>query len=196
MWTWGVQRGWLLMVGLVFGLLWACNPFATRTPEEPEGVQIDYFPTNIPENVLKNLKLSCEHRRATDYMSWLTEEFLFEPDPSDVVAYEDELSEPWDWPREEAFVSRWLDKKNTRSVQFTQWDRTFQETVGEEEHFEYDYVLIFEYSGGRDAPARIEGKGHFYLKVDEQGQWAISRWVDEKKIEGEISSWGELRARF
>jgi len=183
----------MAIVGLTFGL-WACsNPFATREPELPEGVQIDYLPRNEAENILENLKMSCEHWRAVDYMGWLTEDFQFEPDPSDAVAYEDEFSAPWDRSHEETFVSRWLDKKNTLSIKFMRWERTFQETVGEEERFEVAYA--FDLQHFRDAPKHVEGKGHFYLKADEQGQWAIARWVDEK-VGADLSSWGELRARF
>lgn len=193
MWMRRLRRGVGILAGLVFGL-WACsNPFATRAPELPEGVQIDYLPHSVAENILENLRMSCEHRRAADYMNWLAEDFQFEPDPSDAVAYEDEFSEAWDRSREEEFVSRWLDKRNVLSLKFARWERTFQETVGEEERFEYAYA--FDLQHFKNAPKHIEGKGHFYLKADEQGQWAISRWMDEK-IEASISSWGELRARF
>jgi hypothetical protein len=181
------------VVGLVFGLLWGCNPFATRTPEPPEGAQIDYLPRNLAENILENLRMSCEHRRAADYMSWLTEDFQFEPDPGDAVTYEDEFSEPWDGSREETFVSRWLDKNNTLSIQFSRWERTFQETVGEEERLEYAYALELQHL--RDAPKHVEGKGYFSLKADEQGRWAIFHWIDER-TNVSMSSWGELRARF
>jgi hypothetical protein len=190
-----VVATWML---LLIGFFRCECPFSTRTPVEPEKPR----PYNLqsrtsPENVLSNFKIVYEYALSVvDYMDGLTEDFHFSPDPLDSLKYEDTFSNPWNLAREEQFTTNLFDRvvsdPNPRAL--SHWEFIVDVVEVHEAYFEYEYELGFndEQDG---AWKSAEGKAHLYLRKGEDGNWALSRWVDEK-TNAEIPSWGALRAQF
>jgi len=153
-----------------------------------------------PRNVLRNLKTVYDHALSVDdYMDGLTEDFQFEPDPSDAFLYEDAFSMPWNRERERTFTTNLFDRIISDPSRvprvLSRWDEiTAEEEEENEAYFEYEYTL--EFKDKQDAARKsAEGRAHLYLRRGEDENWGIYRWVDEK-TNVEISSWGALRARF
>ena len=191
--------GWIMVLS---GVLRCESPFSTRTPEEPEKPRPYRLLSRsiAPGNVLINLKTVYDYALSVDdYMDGLSEEFLFEPDPSDALVYEDTFSSPWNAERERTFTANLFDRilsdpQDTPRV-LTRWEEIVADDEEEREaYFEYEYKLEFRDKQDESWKA-AEGKAYLYLRKGEDENWALSRWVDEKTNE-EIPSWGALRAQF
>ena len=191
--------GWIMVLS---GVLRCESPFSTRTPEEPEKPRPYRLLSRsiAPGNVLINLKTVYDYALSVDdYMDGLSEEFLFEPDPSDALVYEDAFSSPWNAERERTFTANLFDRilsdpQDTPRV-LTRWEEIVADDEEEREaYFEYEYKLEFRDKQDESWKA-AEGKAYLYLRKGEDENWALSRWVDEKTNE-EIPSWGALRAQF
>ena len=193
------RAAWMIVL---IGVLGCESPFATRTPEAPEKPKpYQLLPRISPTNILRNLKKVYDYALSVDdYMDGLTEDFLFEPDPSDAFAYEDVFSLPWNRERERTFTANLFDRivsdPNKIPRVLTHWEEITaeEEAVENEAYFEYDYRV--EFKDKRDATRKsAEGRAHLYLRRGEDENWGIYRWVDEK-TNVDVSSWGALRARF
>ena len=191
--------GWIMVLS---GVLRCESPFSTRTPEEPEKPRPYRLLSRsiAPGNVLINLKTVYDYALSVDdYMDGLSEEFLFEPDPSDALVYEDAFSSPWNAERERTFTAnlfeRILSDPQKTPLVLTRWEEIIADDQKEREaYFEYEYKLEFRDKQDESWKA-AEGKAYLYLQKGEDENWALSRWVDEKTNE-EIPSWGALRAQF
>jgi len=154
-----------------------------------------------PRNVLRNLKKVYDYALSVDdYMDGLTEDFLFEPDPSDGFVYEDVFSVPWDGERERTFTDNLFDrivsdpKKIPRVL--TRWEEIAAEEEVEENEAVFEYEYRLEFKDKRDASRKsAEGRAYLYLRRGEDENWGIYRWVDEK-TNVDVPSWGALRARL
>jgi len=177
------------------------SPFATRTPYEPDEPRpYQLLSRTSPGNILRNLKKVYDYAFSVDdYMDGLTEDFQFEPDPSDAFLYEDVFSVPWNRERERTFTTNLFDRIISDPSRvprvLSRWDEiTAEEEEENEAYFEYEYTL--EFKDKQDAARKsAEGRAHLYLRRGEDENWGIYRWVDEK-TNVEVSSWGALRARF
>lgn len=187
---------------LLLGILGCEYPFSTRTPEAPEKPRPYRLLSRsiAPGNVLINLKTVYDYAlSADDYVDGLSEDFLFEPDPSDALVYEDAFSTPWDSERERTFTANLFDRilsdpEKTPRV-LTRWEEIVADEEAEREaYFEYEYKLEFRDKQDESWKA-AEGKAYFYLRKGEDENWTLSRWVDEK-TNVDIPSWGALRAQF
>ena len=183
----------IVLLLLVFGCK---NPFATREPESPTGEQLPLLEPTSAENVLKNLQISCEYMSNNDYMDTLSEDFLFLPDASDSDRFPGVFSQPWDRNKESNFCEKLFDKKMTTLISFNSSidsNATVIEETAEFVHYRYDYHIALIHH--TDAPRSVKGSAEFSLRCDQQGNWIIFHWEDEKeKIDSH--TWGELRATF
>jgi hypothetical protein len=183
----------IVLLLLVFGCR---NPFATREPEPPTGEQLPLLEPTSAENVLKNLEISCEHMSINNYMDTLSEDFLFLPDPSDSDRFPGVFSQPWGREEESIFCQRLFDKEMTTLISFSSSVDSNATVIegdpesGPECHYRYDYDIGLIRTG---APSRVKGSAEFSLRCDQQGNWIIFHWEDEKT---DSHTWGELRATF
>ncbi len=183
----------IVLLVLVFGCR---NPFATREPEPPTGEQLPLLEPTSAENVLKNLEISCEYMSINDYMDTLSEDFLFVPDGSDSERFPDVFSEPWGREEESIFCQRLFDKEMTTLISFSSSvdsNATVIEETAEFVHYRYDYHIALIHHHHTDAPRSVKGSAEFSLRCDQQGNWIIFQWEDEKT---DSHTWGELRATF
>ncbi|MCK4417959.1 MAG: hypothetical protein KAV99_07300 [Candidatus Latescibacteria bacterium] len=181
----------IVLLLLVFGCR---NPFATREPEPPTGEQLPLLEPTSAENVLKNLEISCEHMSINNYMDTLSEDFLFLPDPSDSDRFPDVFSEPWGREEESIFCQKLFDKEMTTLISFSSSvdsNATVIEETADFVHYRYDYHIALIHH--TDAPRSVKGSAEFSLRCDQQGNWIIFHWEDEKT---DSHTWGELRATF
>lgn len=183
---------------LVLALFWVgCqNPFATRKAQAPfmgEG-RLDILPRVSSQNVMKNLLTSLKGFSGKDYLDCFADNFIFKPDPSEETRYEDIFSTPWTKERESSFINRLLDRNVTSAINTTQSDKYALVETAQEDHYEYNYSWNVQHNRLM-VPKLIMGKADIYLTKDENGNWAITRWVDTKTEAGN-STYGELKAKL
>jgi hypothetical protein len=181
-------------VGL--GLIAGSCVFDTRPAEMPVGSSTEWEEPVEPEIVLSNLANSIGGRNALNYETLLTEDFTFNPDPSDSVELENYYPGAFlNWSRgtETRVARQMLDPGLTAyaSLVFipgsekiiTDTDSTYEAIQ------EYQLVLFGE------TTAVYNGTARFHVRRHSDGLWYIWRWEDNR-LSGdaeEYVTWGILK---
>ena len=182
----------ILMVLFIFTI--RCNnPFSTREPEKPSGKVVNIRPANQPEDVIHNLEISFENLITDEFLKTFSEDFVFNPDETDSIKYELEFAGVWDKESEMEFTYNFLDSNVVKLISIPGKDSPHYEYHPESDSYEYDYFIDITPMEG--SPYVVLGRAYLYFRKNDEDNYEIVRWIDEKTVDT-LSSWGELRARY
>ncbi len=180
-------RAGILVFAMALGT--ACtNPFATGTPETPQGSLVEYPQPTSPENVLRTLELALAARDNPAYLERIASTFEFVPDP--VQSQEDSFTsfpDIWTREHEEVFLAGLLSNTDSLGLAWTDI-LTAPESGGTS--VEADYELRVWMRGGDIA--RYAGRANMRMSQS-AGLWSVETWHDVV-VGSEAATWGLLRA--
>ena len=179
-------------------LLTACNnPFSTREPEAPGTDGAAIKPATSPENLLYNLEASFEALSIQDYLNVFSQDFVFNPDPDDSVAYVEDFRGGWDHDRETDFAFNFLQRNNFKADVESPIELTLNYHPGQD-RYECSYHMFITEADSSDSlfqRIEVEGEAWLYLREDTDGIWSVYRWVDFRIIRNS-TTWGVLRVKY
>ncbi len=159
--------------------------FDTRNPAQPSGSGSDWQLPTSPDVVFGNFRSAYDAKNLTNYMRSFTSDFLFQADPRDTLLAPRGRYANWNFGVESQVTSSLF---NQGSVNLTFANP--QGTTGENTADWYqDYELRI--SGAASLYAR--GKGHFLMRKDTDGFWAVYRWEDVKT---DTTDWGQIKGTY
>lgn len=184
----------------VFILLFnsSCGLFQTRTPEEPEGNNTNFPPPTTPQIVIDNFLRSFNQKNLTVYQSCFSDDsatkFMFYPS-SDVFSVYPNLFSAWDLSSEIDFAKNLFSKFSAESypvLLFTNPNLTAfspDSTI-----FVSDYILDIN-SRDNSINNSYKGTAQFVLKINRNGLWKITQWLDFISKNGDYPTFSVLKAK-
>lgn len=179
----------------------SCDTFSTRVAESPEGEATEYVLPQEPADVLSNLKNSIRDRDSEVYQGLFTNDFVFVPDPGDLLELESVypgVFDGWDIQAEIEIGKRILDETGTTisGLDFT------SETLIAETDSTYEILKDYQLFLRLEAFAKFEvyiGTARFSIRLDTDGLWYINRWEDARRDTGIVAdkdTWGKLKGEI
>jgi hypothetical protein len=197
----GLKTGLLIGLCLAAVVAASCDTFSTRAAEEPEGEATQIVLAQKPGDVLSNLKNAIGGRDTDAYEDLFTEDFVFIPDPSDVIDLENfypGIFDNWGMETEIEVGERILDESRTKiSGLDLMSERLIMETDSTYEVLE-DYQLFLRLEGSEEFEVYI-GTARFSMRLDSDGLWYMHRWEDARRDTGIVAdrdTWGKLKGEI
>jgi hypothetical protein len=191
-------RIFLFFIIIVSIISFCCDLFKTRTPEEPSVSRSSNQPPTSSEIVLENLKYSISEKNTLNYIqcfaggssSSLT--FTFIPAP-DVQKQFLSIFTNWDINSEKSYFEnlRTQSSKYAAAELVLNGSFTFAET--DSMIYNADYTLTFKHDLS-NVPQTATGNLQFVIRRDQNNNWSITRWIDNK-VNNQFC-WSEMKARF
>jgi len=182
----------LVIVTVLCALVFGCDLFETRQPEDPEGARGSWEIPLTPDAVLTNLSLSLFERNAANYMrSFAADSFVFTADPV-VVQQRPDLAE-WNYASEQSFVNSLFGEGvlPQDSIVFVVFSAVEATQLSDTAHVtaRYEFTAQVAIAG---APGVMSGEAQFSMKLGNQGYWEIRGWSDRRTEDQ--ATWSELKA--
>jgi hypothetical protein len=171
--------------------------FSTREPELPVNPQSSWVPPLSAEQVLANLQNAIFERNLENFTRSLVNPssgirtFRFDPDP-EVASNYAVVFQDWNQDKERSVMQQAFALVPTDSTLFLAFIENIQEVIVSD-----SAVLVRKYRlelhhGESSLPSDYEGISEFWLSPDQQGEWSIYRWIDNR-VSG-LPSWSLLKA--
>ncbi len=159
--------------------------FDTRNPAQPSGGGSDWQLPTTPDGVFANFRSAYEAKNLTNYMRSFTSDFLFQADPRDTLLAPRGRYANWNSGVESQVTSSLFNQGSINLI-FTNPQGSTGENTAD---WYQDYELRI--SGAASLYAR--GKGHFLMRKDTDGFWAVYRWEDVKT---DTTDWGQIKGTY
>jgi hypothetical protein len=176
------------MIGLA---LTGCGLFSTRPAEAPDTGRRSWETPRLPQDVLTNMSNALFERDAVNYLrSFNQDDYTFVAD--NVALANDPTLSPWHYAEEMGHITSLLSegtlpRDSLLFVIFTQPEETILQDSAE-------ILTPYDLTAGVaiQAPRRMSGIAHFYLRLGAEGYWEIYRWVDQRTQDE--NTWSDLRS--
>lgn len=187
-----------IISGLVLFFFSSCGLFQTRTPEEPVEDNTNYPPPTTPQIVIENFLRSFNQKNLTVYQSCFANEdetkFLFYPS-SDVFSVYFDLFASWDLRSEIDFAKNLFSKFTSESYPVLLFNNPdFIAFSPDSTIFVSDYIVEI---NSRDPTINNSYKGtsQFVLRIERNGLWKITKWLDFLLKEENFPTFSVLKAK-
>ena len=187
-----------IISGLVLFFFSSCGLFQTRTPEEPVEDNTNYPPPTTPQIVIENFLRSFNQKNLTVYQSCFANEdetkFLFYPS-SDVLSVYFDLFASWDLRSEIDFAKNLFSKFTSESYPVLLFNNPdFIAFSPDSTIFVSDYIVEI---NSRDPTINNSYKGtsQFVLRIERNGLWKITKWLDFLLKEENFPTFSVLKAK-
>lgn len=182
-----------LLCLMVTGLLGGCL-FTPREPGVPVGEEVEWKSPTEPAIVLENITASIEANRLVNYgRSFHEEKIEMEFDAADQSAGDPELFSDWTNVDEELRMRGIMPEEGLTTIELS-WDipdDLFEPNENEAYYENLGYRLVF---GQGSKQIVYEGIVELWF-FDQNGEWVIHKWLDERKPGSDQHSWGYLRLK-
>jgi hypothetical protein len=185
-----------ILLLLAFLNIFTCDIFKTRDPQEPSQVRSDFLPPTSPDMVLSNLKSSISEKNTLNYIQCLSSNagnrYTFVP-PPDVQNKYLSIFSSWDVESERSCFEniRSHTPLNSTSELVITGNYTLSQT--DSVVYNADYTLTFAQDIS-SIPQTIRGNLQFSISRDNNNNWAITKWIDNR-VNNQYC-WSELKAQF
>jgi len=159
--------------------------FDTRSPEAPSGGGSTWQLPTTPGVVFTNFASAYNAKNLTNYMRSFTTDFVFQADPRDTTLAPRGRYANWDMSVESQVTASIF---NQGSITLTLTNP--QGSTGENTA---DWYQDYELTVSGPASLYARGKGHFLMRKDADGFWAISLWEDTKT---DTTDWGQIKGNY
>ena len=175
----------------------SCDLLTTRNAEDPETVRSSYISATTPDQLFINLKNSFSEKIEKDYISnfvdssFLKLEFKFTPSSEAILKYN--ILSDWNLDSEKSYFRNLINglSKNEQIVLSLQLVSNSVSEKSENRNYNYSITLPFE---NENIPNFYKGNAFFNIRLDDNNQWVIVEWIDNKTED--YPSWSELKGRF
>ncbi len=186
-----------ITVVLILFCMGCGNPFSIRDAESPANPSSSWTPPHSADEVLINLIDAIEERNVENYMRCLIDSsnssaiFRFDPDPILAAEYASVFSD-WNDQKEKAIMNLAFSRVPPDSLSKLVFTEDIKEiNAPDSVVFIKKYHLELHHSDS-SLPVEYEGQVEFWLSEDQQGWWAIYRWIDNS-VSG-YRPWSYLKA--
>ncbi len=178
-------------------LISACDLLTTRDAEDPETGRSSYIAATTPDQLFINLQNSFAEKIEKDYISnfvdssFLNISYKFTPSSEAIVKY-GILSE-WDLEAEKSYFRNLVNNigDNKQVILSLQLISNSVTEKSENRNYNYSITLPIE---SESIPNFYKGNAFFNIRLDDNNQWVIVEWIDNKTED--YPSWSELKGRF
>lgn len=174
-----------------------CSLFATRNPEDPEGLgQIPFIQADRPEIVIQNLINAVTSLSFQNYLQCLhpsTFEFI----PSlQASANNPGIWEGWSLQEEQTYFTNVTAEASAFTGHRLVFSNSRYEVFSEtKQQFIANYTLTIVHNRVNDGvPTTAIGEIIFDIEAESNGLWTIKKWADISS--DTFFSWSELKAVF
>ncbi len=188
----------IISFSILFSLLLiSCDLLTTRKAEDPETSRSSYIVATTPDQLFENLKNSLAEKVEKDYMSnfvdssFLSLDYKFTPSSEAILKY-NILSE-WNLDAEKTYFRNLINNidENKQIVLDLQLVSNSVQENSEIRNYDYSINLPITSEG---IPNYYKGNASFKINLDQNNQWVIVEWIDNKTED--YPSWSELKGRF
>ncbi|MCB9250291.1 MAG: hypothetical protein H6613_17940 [Ignavibacteriales bacterium] len=184
---------------LIFSLLLfsGCDLLTTRNAEDPETGRSSYIVATTPDQLFTNLKNSFSEKVEKDYSSnfvdssFLKIDYKFVPSSEAIVKFN--ILTEWNLEAEKAYFKNLINSVDENKQIVLNLQEISRSVEGTTASLNYDYsiTLPIETEG---LPNFYKGNAFFKINLDDNNQWVITEWIDNKTED--FPSWSELKGRF
>ncbi|MBK7107267.1 MAG: hypothetical protein IPH62_18490 [Ignavibacteriae bacterium] len=186
----------ILSIILIF-IFTTCDLLTTRDAEDPESGRSSYIAATTPDQLFINLQNSFAEKIEKDYISnfvdssFLNIDYTFTPSSEAIVKYN--ILSDWDLEAEKSYFRNLINNigENKQIIVGLNLVETSVEANLQKRNYNYSIILPIE---SEDFPNTYKGNATFTIQIDENNQWVIVEWIDNKTED--YPSWSELKGRF
>lgn len=174
-------------------LLFSCNLFDTRDPENPVTDTQALQPATSASMLITNFTSAFQQKNIQEYQKLFADSvFRFVPTQSAFARYASVFS-TWSKTSEiDYFRNAVIEIGNASSPQLSFTTVSTVQFQNDSASYTLDYVVFVPHS--RTTTKQFTGRSELYLSSNKNSIWTIYRWVDfETKKD---SSWSELKGQF
>jgi hypothetical protein len=176
--------------------IYCCDIFKTRDPEEPSQAKSNFLPPTSPEILLSNLKNSISEKNSINYIQCLSNKtsssFTFIP-PPDVRNKFLSVFIDWDIESEKSYFENIKTHIQSTSKSELLLTGNYLLTQTDSVIYNADYSLTFIHDIAA-IPQTIKGNLQFNISRDQNNNWAITKWIDNR-INNQYC-WSEFKVQF
>jgi len=186
----------IIHITIISALLFSCDIFTTRNPEEPNKPSSSFLAATSPEILFNNFKSSVEEKIIENYIScfvdtsYLKKKFNFIPASGSSAQYP--VLNNWTIREERQYFINLISKlpqgKNINLLM----ENTQKYLFGDSAVYYFDYELTIN-SSNQLIGATYKGTAQFKIFYDSREQWSIVEWQDIKREN--FLCWSDLKGR-
>lgn len=191
------MRGKIYILFLMSVLLYGCDLFKTRAPEEPDQSSAIYQPATSANILFNNLSTSFRELNDAEYSKCFFSEdgtlkYQFIPEPTAAARYPAVFSD-WSSDNERTFIlglNSYIDPLTKPDLQWENMNYELQTSDSS--------VLFTQYIINITAKNQIlsyRGASRFTFYLTNNGIWQIARWQDLKNANDTSQSWSSLKGQ-
>ena len=170
----------------------ACDVFAPRTPEEPEGEGGTFIQPDAPDVVVANLQAAVAELNALSYRRSLHASLEFTP-TAIAQARNPSLWASWGHAEENSYFTTLSEAARQGMGHQLRLDNVTTEIGDRHYKMDANYLLVVRHLRVGVADS-LQGRLIWEIEADENGMWALRRWTDQE-LSG-VASWSDLTAEF
>ncbi|MFI5250829.1 MAG: hypothetical protein ACHQQQ_00230 [Bacteroidota bacterium] len=182
---------------LSLSLIYGCDIFQTREPQQPTQGTSTYQVPDQPDVVLTNLEAAIHESNTDNYMrcfadtSSTSQPFSFTPS-ADVSSYES-VFRTWNLSNERTYFQNL--GKPVNGTPYLYPSSAPNQIFSSTDSVVYSMDYTFFYPHNRPGiPQLVRGKMELHLKPDARRLWYIQAWIDTKTTHD--STWSYIKAVF
>ena len=191
-----MKRIILIISILSFAVMYSCDMFTTRDPQQPQATSSNFIAATTPEILFQNLKSSVEEKVIENYMacfvdsSYLKRSFNFIPAGGVITQYP--VLNTWSLQAERQYFNNLKTNLQQSSKITLNYSQNQLTPLGDSAIYVVDYELTVNTSNS-SISGLYQGSSQFKIFLDSRNQWVIVDWEDIKK--DDLSCWSELKGR-
>ncbi|MBK8947057.1 MAG: hypothetical protein IPM32_17560 [Ignavibacteriae bacterium] len=186
----------IISIILIFSFS-TCDLLTTRDAEEPETGRSSYIAATTPDQLFINLQNSFAEKIEKDYInnfvdsSFLKINYKFTPSSEAIVKYN--ILSDWDLEAEKTYFRNLINNIGDGKQIILSLQLVSNSVTENSENRNYNYSITLPIES-ETIPNFYKGNAFFNIRLDENNQWVIVEWIDNKSED--YPSWSELKGRF
>lgn len=189
--------GRILLLFLSF-LLFSCNLFRTRTPEEPNESNANYPPATTPQTLVDNFTKSIVQKNLAIYQNCFVSDintYKFYPS-ADAFSLYLNIFQNWNLNSEMTFARNLFSKfASGENPSLSLPNQSFSSYSTDSSVFVAEYELIIN-SRDNSINNSYQGTMQLVMIIDKSGLWRIAKWYDFSKQINNFQTISYLKARL
>ncbi|MBX3007936.1 MAG: hypothetical protein KF816_07905 [Melioribacteraceae bacterium] len=185
-----------IIVAILF-LVFGCDLFTTRPPEEPKTTGNSLIPATTPDILFDNFKKSFEDKFPENYSSvfvnssFLDKKYRFIPVTSTSTQFP--VLNNWGIEEENQFFKSLKGRANPGASVSLLFSNQSNNQLGDSALYQFDYLVSVS-AQDNTINGEYKGSAQFKIFLDTRGQWVIVNWEDIQT--GNNRNWSELKGRL
>jgi len=185
---------------LLILILFSCENFLPRDPEEPNNTETSFQRPDNPNIVVNNLLNSFTKKNTVNLLRCFQDDLnnsTFEFIPTqDVVSLNPNFFTNWDIKLEEYYLTTLFNSMDNGISPIITLSNRNLNINPRSAIFEADYYIKVQHNKSDDSEIEYEGKLIFNMVSTDDDYWYIQKWQDLNLDQSEFSTWTKLKFNF